>query len=33
MFEPEGLFQEIVPELVLLGLQHAAEMNQEVTPA
>ncbi len=27
MFEPGNLFQEIVPELVLLGLKHAAELN------
>jgi type III pantothenate kinase len=29
MFEPEGLFHEIVPELVLLGLKQAAELNAE----
>ncbi len=27
MFEPEELFQEVVPELVLLGLKHAAGLN------
>jgi type III pantothenate kinase len=29
LFEPEGLFDEIVPELVLLGLKHADELNRE----
>lgn len=28
LLEPEGLFDEIVPELVLLGLQHAEELNR-----
>ncbi|MDO8544352.1 MAG: type III pantothenate kinase [Opitutaceae bacterium] len=27
LIEPEKLFNEIVPELVLIGLKHAAEMN------
>jgi hypothetical protein len=30
MLEPEKLFDEVVPELVLLGLKRAEEMNQEV---
>jgi len=29
MFESEGVFDEIVPELVLFGLKHAEQMNQE----
>lgn len=29
LLEPAELFDEIVPELVLLGLKYAAEMNQE----
>ncbi len=29
MFEAEELFDEIVPELVLLGLLHAARLNTE----
>jgi type III pantothenate kinase len=29
LLEPEKLFDEIVPELVLLGLQHADEINRE----
>jgi type III pantothenate kinase len=29
LLEPEKLFDEIVPELVLLGLKHAAELNAE----
>lgn len=29
LFEPEKLFDEIVPELVLLGLKHAEELNRE----
>ncbi len=29
MLEPEKLFDEIVPELVLLGLRHAEELNRE----
>ncbi|MBL9214171.1 MAG: type III pantothenate kinase [Opitutaceae bacterium] len=29
MFEGEGLFDEIVPELVLWGLRHAEAMNRE----
>lgn len=29
MFEPEKLFNEVVPELVLLGLKHADELNTE----
>jgi type III pantothenate kinase len=29
MFETEELFDEIVPELVLLGLQQAARLNAE----
>lgn len=29
MFEPGKLFNEIVPELVLLGLKHADELNAE----
>lgn len=28
LLEPENLFEEIVPELVLLGLKHAAELNR-----
>lgn len=30
LLEPGELFDEIVPELVLLGLKHAAELNQDV---
>jgi type III pantothenate kinase len=30
LLEPGELFDEIVPELVLLGLKYAAELNQEV---
>jgi type III pantothenate kinase len=29
MFEKEGLFDEIVPELVLFGLKHAEQINRE----
>jgi type III pantothenate kinase len=29
MFEAEGLFDEIVPELVLFGLKHAEQLNRE----
>ena len=29
LFEPENLFDEIVPELVLLGLKHAEQLNRE----
>lgn len=29
LLEPEKLFDEIVPELVLLGLKHAEELNRE----
>jgi type III pantothenate kinase len=29
LLEPEKLFDEIVPELVLLGLQHAEQLNRE----
>jgi type III pantothenate kinase len=29
LLEPEKLFDEIVPELVLLGLRHAEELNRE----
>lgn len=29
VFEGEGLFDEIVPELVLLGLQHAEQLNRD----
>jgi type III pantothenate kinase len=29
LFEAEHLFDEVVPELVLMGLKHAAEMNRE----
>ncbi len=29
LLEPENLFDEIVPELVLLGLRHAEELNRE----
>ena len=29
MFEAEGLFDEIVPELVLFGLKHAEHLNRE----
>ncbi len=29
MFESEGLFEEIVPELVLFGLRHAELLNRE----
>ena len=29
MFERDGLFDEIVPELVLEGLRRAEELNQE----
>ena len=29
LFEGEKLFDEIVPELVLLGLKHAAQLNRE----
>jgi type III pantothenate kinase len=29
LFEPEKLFDENVPELVLLGLRHAEELNRE----
>jgi type III pantothenate kinase len=33
LFETEGLFDEIVPELVLEGLRHAEAMNREVDAA
>jgi type III pantothenate kinase len=33
MFESEGLFDEIVPELVLGGLKHAEGLNREALPA
>lgn len=33
MFEGEGLFSEIVPELVLQGLRFAVQLNQEPVPA
>jgi len=29
LLEPENLFDENVPELVLLGLRHAEELNRE----
>ena len=29
LFEPEELFDEIVPELVLLGLKHADDLNRD----
>jgi len=29
LFEAEGLFDEIVPELVLFGLKHAEQLNRE----
>jgi type III pantothenate kinase len=29
MFEPEKLFDEVVPELVLLGLKHAEHLNRD----
>jgi type III pantothenate kinase len=29
LFEPEKLFSEVVPELVLVGLKHAEELNSE----
>ena len=29
LLEPEKLFDEIVPELVLLGLRYADEINRE----
>ena len=29
MFEAEGLFDEIVPELVLFGLRHAEQLNRD----
>ena len=29
LFEHEGLFDEIVPELVLWGLKHADQLNRE----
>lgn len=32
MFEHEGLFDEIVPELVLLGLRYAEALNHEPAP-
>jgi type III pantothenate kinase len=32
LLEPEKLFDEIVPELVLLGLRHAEELNREREP-
>jgi type III pantothenate kinase len=28
LLEPEGLFDEVVPELVLLGLRHAEQLNR-----
>lgn len=33
MFEGEGLFDEIIPELVLGGLKHAESLNREAPPA
>jgi type III pantothenate kinase len=33
MLEEERLFDEIVPELVLLGLRHADTLNREAAPA
>ena len=33
MFEAEGLFDEVVPELVLSGLKHAEALNRESHPA
>jgi type III pantothenate kinase len=33
MLEPESLFDEIVPDLVLRGLLFAADMNREDAPA
>jgi type III pantothenate kinase len=33
MFEREGLFDEIVPELVLFGLKHAAQLNRDAAGA
>jgi type III pantothenate kinase len=33
MFEGEGLFDETVPELVLLGLKHAEGLNRETAAA
>jgi type III pantothenate kinase len=30
LFEGEGLFDDIVPELVLLGLKHADDLNKDV---
>ncbi len=33
LFEREGVFDEIVPELVLLGLRRAAALNGPVAPA
>jgi hypothetical protein len=32
MFEEEGLFDEFVPELVLLGLKHAEHLSREASP-
>jgi type III pantothenate kinase len=32
MFEAEHIFDEIVPELVLLGLKHAEGLNRDVPP-
>jgi hypothetical protein len=32
MFAAEELFDEIVPELVLFGLKHAAELNRDEAP-
>jgi type III pantothenate kinase len=31
LLEPEKLFDEIIPELVLLGLRHAEEMNRDAS--
>ncbi len=33
MFEPEKLFDEIVPELVLFGLKRAEQLNREIKSA
>jgi type III pantothenate kinase len=30
LFEAEGLFDDVVPELVLLGLKHADDLNRDV---
>lgn len=33
MFAGEGIFDEVVPELVLAGLKHAEQLNREPAPA